>query len=54
MGRPIKIFLALLCVALLFLSPSLGASADFEPAPAEQVETVVLPCSQVPLSLRGA
>lgn len=28
MGKPVKLLLALLCIALLFLSPSLSASAD--------------------------
>lgn len=42
MNKPIKLFLALLCIALLFLSPNFRVSADESPRAAvelaEQVE----------------
>lgn len=36
MGKFIRVFLALLCIALLFLSPGQRASAAWEPLPAAQ------------------
>ena len=46
MAKSIRLLLALLCIALLFLSPSLSAAADFSPIPSEAVESAVITDSQ--------
>ena len=51
MAKPIRLLLALLCIALLFLSPSLSAAADFSPIPVEAAESVIRTAEPAPQSL---